>query len=558
MADPYVSARFKLWAEVYDYDDVLVDEIRDVISASASFALNTIPTATLVLAVGYNPVTDEPATIHKLKDKLEPRYRVIVKLTVIEGSGDTSKLAPGTYTVFNGFLAGLGLQRSQNQFSYTMNLVHWLDDLNNSSAVNGNWFPGAPQDYAQTAVADVYGDNAIISNGARPGLAPSLCTDVNIQKDIWNSIIKPMFITIAGFPNGITQSESGSVADAKYVEKNDAAVRALDRMPGAGSGYYKPLGLKIFKDAPVNLSASMSNYLTTTIGTSTAQTSFWGKLISEYSAQFLFAISPAVDWALPIPFCSGLRWKEGGGTIKISDYSYGAFNANMTQIIESVNILYAMDTKTGIDVTRPNGVRAKIAPNYYKPCAQYPATTAANKRGLKLFKNPPGWFLNLGAAHLSGAYSAVGARTTTAPNAGTEPAAGGPATAADATAAHKSTLELFAQQWYVNEVLQQRYGELSGPLRFDIAPGSIVKIELPQSDAHKEKKAQNTDEYIVASVMSVSYVINAERATAGTSFAIAHTKTQHENTLADYTVDVPPLYPEAEWPGGPLAVPSAT
>jgi hypothetical protein len=555
MADPYVSARFKLWAEVYDYDDVRVGELRDVISASASFALNTIPTATLVLAVGYNAVTDEPAAIHKLKDRLEPRYRVIVKLTVIEGSGDTSKLAPGTYTVFNGFLAGLGLQRSQNQFSYTMNLVHWLDDLNNSSAVNGNWFPGAPQDYAQTAVADVYGDNAIVSNSARPGLAPSLCTTPNIEKDIWGSIIKPMFNIIAGFPNGITQA----VADDKYVQKNDAAVRALERMPGAGSSYYKPLGLKIATDAPVNLSTSMSEYLTTTIGISTAQTSFWGKLISEYSAQFLFAISPAVDWALPIPFCSGLRWKEGGKTIKISDYSYGAFNANMTQIVESVNILYAMDTKNGIDVTRPNGVGAKIAPNYYRPCAQYPAESAiSNKRGLKLFKNPPGWFSKLGATHLSGAYSAVGARTTTAPSAGTPAAEGGPATAPDAYAAQKSTLELFAQQWYVNEVLQQRYGELSGPLRFDIAPGSTVKIELPQSDAHKEKKAQNTDEYIVASVMSVSYVINAERATAGTSFAIAHTKTQHENTLADYTVDVPPLYPKAEWPGGPLAVPSAT
>jgi hypothetical protein len=228
----------------------------------------------------------------------------------------------------------------------------------------------------------------------------------------------------------------------------------------------------------------------------------------------------------------------------------------MTQIIESVNIFYPIDTKNGVDVTQEE---RDDTLSYYESCAQYPAADAlTNTRGLKLFKNPPGWFSGMGATHLSAANSAVGARTTTAPKAGTPKPVGGPVPAPQAYEAHKSTLELFAQQWYVNEVLQQRYGELSGPLRFDIAPGSTVKIELPQSDAHKEKKAQNTDEYIVASVMSVSYVINAERATAGTSFAIAHTKTQHENTLADYTVDVPPLYPEAEWPGGPLAVPSAT
>lgn len=559
MADPYVSAEFKLWAEVYDDNGGLVGQIPDVVSAAASFALNTIPTATLTLAVGYNAVTDSPATIHKLKNKLEPRQKVLVKLTVTAGSGVTAKLQPGTYTIFDGFLAGIGVQRSQNQFSYVMNLVHWLDDLNNSSAVNGNWFPGVPQDYAQTAVSEVYGEDGVVTNGCDPGLAPSLCVFNNIAGDtgdIWGAVLKPMFNIIAGFSGGLLQNpEQDPDSD---VAPNAAAKRALDRMPGNGGQYYKPLSLPLIADAEANIEASMSAYLTKTIGDSTAQTSFWGKLLSEYAAQFLFAISPAVDWALPIPFCSGLRWKAGGKVIKISDYSFGAFNANMTQIIESVNIFYPIDTKTGLEYTPPDPKDTAL--NYYPPCAQYPAKDAETnkKRGLKLFKNPPGWFSEMGAAHLTGADSAVGARTTTEPAAGTPAADSGPVAAAKAYAAHMSTLELFAQQWYINEVLQQRYGEISGPLRFDIAPGSIVKIELPQSDAHKEKDAQDPDEYMIASIMSVSYVINAERATAGTSFAIAHTKTEHENTLADYTASSPPLYPKSAWYDGPLATPRAS
>jgi hypothetical protein len=66
--------------------------------------------------------------------------------------------------------------------------------------------------------------------------------------------------------------------------------------------------------------------------------------------------------------------------------------------------------------------------------------------------------------------------------------------------------------------------------------------------------ADPDEEHVVASVMSVSYVINAERATAGTSFSIAHTKIKSElasNSI--YSVSTPPLYSEA-WHGGPLAV----
>jgi hypothetical protein len=103
----------------------------------------------------------------------------------------------------------------------------------------------------------------------------------------------------------------------------------------------------------------------------------------------------------------------------------------------------------------------------------------------------------------------------------------------------QNVIEDFAKHWYLTEVLQQRVGELSGPVRFDIAPGSIVKIATPIGD----KIGTAALDYVVASVISVSFVINSERATAGTSFTVAHTKTPEEaNSTSNYSTGKPPLY----------------
>ena len=543
--EPYVSAHFSVTATFYGPDgETAIETMRDVVSVSASFALNTIPTATILAAVGYNPLkNNEPATIHKLLPNIRQRQRVVVEIVVSPGGGDLSRITAGKYKIFDGFLAGIGFQRSHNQFNYVLNLVHWLDDLNNSSMVAGNWFPGVPDDYTAAAIVETLG-GCTQNIGAAPSVKATLFADGNLKSDLWEKSIKPMFEDIANGPPALVDNPE---------LKNDAALKALARMPGpAGKslGGYAPLGF----NTGANLQEAIANYFTASVKESSGQTSFWGKLISDYCQQFLFAVSPAVDWALPIPFCSGLRWQQGGKEITIKDYSYANFNSNMAQIIESVNILYPVESANGVNFTSPAPVSRGVA--WYKPAAQYPPQSSIDtnddrKRGMRLFKSTPAWFSKLADASVAGLLSAIDARTTSQP----APAAGGnaPPNGTQAIQSNLNVIERFAQQWFINEILQQRYGEISGPLRFDIAPGSIVKIELPPSSP-----TEQSSEYMVASVMGVSYVINAEKAMAGTTFTLAHAKTKAENddTATDFVTDKPPLYPATSWPGGPLAAPS--
>jgi len=114
-----------------------------------------------------------------------------------------------------------------------------------------------------------------------------------------------------------------------------------------------------------------------------------------------------------------------------------------------------------------------------------------------------------------------------------------------------------ACHWYKSSILGQRYGELSGKLRFDIAPGSIVKVEPPVTAIEGEKTA------MYGAVVQVSFVINSEQHTAGTSFAFSHLRTEKENDIGNahskrhFVGTVAPLYkkeePGSPWPGGPLA-----
>lgn len=549
--EPYASARFKVWA-VFETSGGSV-RFDDVISASASFALNTIPTASLVVAVGFNAVTMQPATIHSAKSRLKARDKVKVYLTIFPGAGDTERLRAGTYTIFEGFFVGIGYQRAHNNANYVLNLTHWLDDLSNSSAINGDWFPGAPHDFAQQAAYDRIQEAADVTTFSPvPSFANEFCSHANVTGDLWERVIKALFKKLAGYSDAREQKPGPSPG------KNDAALAALEKMPGDGENYYKPLEFQLGAADSTNISESFAKYFTSTIGTSFVQNSFWGKLVTEYAAQFLFAISPAVKWALPVPFCAGLRWQKGGKLIRATEYTYANFNANMSQLIESVEVAFPVSTNTGLpQAADPPAGFERLS--YYRPVAYFPPELKQAKRGLKLFKTAPLWAANADPATLAGLRTTVEARTVVAPKDGDDKL---PDDVKDTGTAYKSLKDVmasFAQHMFVTEVLQQRYGELSGPLRFDIAPGSVVKIGTPPRDrvnfVEVEKGDDDPKEYVIASVVSVSYVINAERATAGTSFTIAHTKTESEvKGDSIYAVDTPPLYGQA-WQGGPLAEP---
>lgn len=560
---PYVSTKFNLTAKI---GDVVFD---DVVAISATFGLNSIPSASLVVATGINARTGQPATIHENKDRLKPRDRAVVTLTMRDARGDTKKVEQGEFVIFDGFYVGIGYQRSFNSANYTLSLVHWLDDLNNSSMANGNWFPGAPFDLAQNAAYYALDPNP----GAGVGQWSTVPTiDVkgkiinpqNLQDDLWGKIFKPVFESVASWPSPRYQGNSNN-QDAK----NDAALAALKRMPGEGKKYYKKLALDLEGLSSKDIAYSVRQAISKDALESFAYSTFWGKLVGDYAPQFFFAISPCVEYALPVPLYAGLSTPHT--KIWADDYGYANFNANMSQLLESVDVFYPSGSATGWGI----GGRTGKAQSLVNPMGYYPLQAKQDQRGMKLLKEPPGWMANtMPASTYSGRSTAVTAKAigdTMSPQTGESkppPDYLEPDKALEEVTkrqANGRVLDRFAEHWYKTELLSQRFGELSGKLRFDIAPGSIVEIEVPPRDLRrastwKELLWSGRDpDALFATVTQVSYVINAERATAGTSFALAHIRTNEENkneTIVDCETcgnkKRPPLY-KNEWKGAPLS-----
>lgn len=553
--DTFVFTTFKLWADIEG-----IGEVRDIVAISGTFALNTIPKASLVLACGVNALTNQPATAHKILSTIKMRAKVKVWLEFDTTDGKKEKSPSQKLMVFDGYYAGFGFQRAQDNAQYTMHLVHWLDDLNAGSMLSRNFFPGAGYSLAENAnawtVSAGQGGSGLVQ--AIPGLDPDykIIQYDNYTSDLWADTIKELLKIIAGWPRPDEDCKAPGEDGAE-----DPLVKALERMPGDGSVNPNIAKLPLnFEKLSENLDHGLLN---AAINQGMSQgglagfnySTMWSMLVGVWGPSFLFAISPAVEFANVVPYFGGLQFQEGEKgfkTIKADEYGYANFMCNTGTILEAISIYWGSSSSTNI-IT--GDVKPLSKTEFCTPGGTFPPIEKRDYRGTILVKEPPNWITNyvgfqpyvMGSTGMIGRYTG-GAMET--PESGEPAPTGGKPDRAETHRQIKTSrlLDVFAEHWYKSEFLQQRYGELSGRLRFDIAPGSIVKIEAPRSVM--PMLPDNLD--MVGMVAQVSFVINAELANAGTSFSLTNIRSIDEDKDPTKTASLPPMYKE-KWAGGPLS-----
>lgn len=610
-SEPFIRTEFELEA-VFKHRRGGETTFKDIVSMSATFALNAIPTAALEVAAGLEVSKNKPATIHKVIEKLEPRDRCLVYLTIksTEGRRETpinDGMRDGKYIVFDGYYAGIGYQRSHNHCNYSINLIHWLDDLNCSSMLNGDWSQGSPHDLAQAASAIVVSDltgggGGQVNRGGvgvrgvplidnkwpKPGDQSLIVTSTNMEKDLWEKVIKKIFEAVCKLRHPRLQcrkpeesdetpppgGDSNAPSGLEPKDNNEAALQALRRMPGDAPAKYRaklPLNLHgLTEGEPFSyMSLSAHDGLNRMIMNGMAYNSFWSKLVGELAPSFLFAISPGVTFAQAIPFFPGLHTPYV--TISGDEYNYANFVTNCAHMLSSI-VIYWAPQGDGAQATM--GGRIAAIHGYCRPAGMYPVDPKDHDHhwGNIMVRDPPAWLANpvYTMGYVRENHFNHDGRSAYAPQKGSEtnPEAKDKHREVENTYLNESkddvdgknlnVYDRFAAHWYKSAVLGQRYGELSGKLRFDIAPGSIVKIEPPGTAIGQERTS------MYGAVVQVSFAINAEQHTAGTSFSLSHVRTEKENDITNkdsrvhYVGTVPPIYkkepPGSPWPGGPLVV----
>lgn len=507
----------------------------DVVQATITYELNAIPVAAVTVAVGRNVRTLLPSSVHQAIGRIKARDSFELRLIPVTygAEGDApNKWIPAT--IFKGVVVGTGWQRSTHGASFTIHAQHWLANLHYSSALSGASHPGNPANFTyaagfkSTIIKTAGGETAL---HWVPHVKINDLDKADLEADLWESVLKKWMLQVAE-----QEPIDRRLSDATG---NKAAIDAINLIKS------EKMAMQLHGPAD---SKAIGNALIWSlfkaIGRADCNTTLWGKLVGEWSPQYWFAVVPCVENAYVVPFTGALRG-DPWVTIRAGDYVQCELNSGMSQLLRAVGISHPIQFCAGGN-TNPAEHRTMLGDlaGLYK---------GSDQEGLVLIKDAPLWLCDAAQNYkYSGVSCGILPSAIPIRSAYTDdtvgPAQDPPNNPADNQEQWRNILDAYAQQWYMIEALKERSGELSGRLRFDVAPGSQVKIE-----SGRDPFIQEDDVGIAffASVTRVTHVINAELQQAGTSFSLAHIRNERENESDDTSISRPPLYAEG-WVGKEL------
>jgi hypothetical protein len=265
---------------------------------------------------------------------------------------------------------------------------------------------------------------------------------------------------------------------------------------------------------------------------------FWSLLVQGFLPMFKLSLLPRIEDAVVAPLIPGLRDPLWERTISPDDYDHLDGGYQSTRPLRAVGIYGGVEMQTNPSLDGADAAQARDLGliGYYRP------KTAQSEKGVLLFQEPPSWLQNIRASQDSAA-DTVGILTNEPPK--TAITGGGqnlkakkdPGTIVVEAA---DMYNAWARTVYVEETLRGRNGSYHGALRWDIGPGSAVKILGSPERFIGENDALGQDQYGL--VTRVAITLSAEQREASTSFQCAHLRTATENEQDQSSLDKHPLY----------------
>lgn len=504
----------------------------DIVTAGIAFELNNIPTASFTVAVGRSGSALQPGNLHYFAGSLSPDMRVQFRcrLDVIESS-EPYHVPNGEFRLFDGYLSGFSTTTQKGALMAVFQAKHWLLDMDYSSAVSNSSHPTNPSQFSFKASHQPAGAGG---TSWTPLTATGPVSDTTLATDFWGSGLKKWLTELTAL-DMINKDELSFLGGEP--SKNDTAKKALDRFT-TSSGNYVKLAMDFKQaDAASIASAIWNDIQMDSYDSTLANTTLWGKLVNDFASRYMFAIVPRVEDALVIPYIPGLKtpWKYG---ISGKDYDRTGSTSELQRRLRGVGILSGVSFRTGSNLREPGQSPSKLGVGgWYSP--------KGAERGMVMLRQGPRWLTNVIASDRYSEFSA-GAGVKTIGNAmhpgakalsqSTKKAPPAPEKLKEGS---KTIFDAFARAMYAYEQLRTRQLEIGGKIRFDIAPGSTIRI-APSFDKFILPDAMAQP--LVGDVTRVTYVLDSQKGTAMTNFNIAHVRTGYENSLDEFSLERHPLW----------------
>lgn len=528
----------------------------DLVHWSATFGVNEIPQSSCLLALGRNARdVSQQAAIHTYADTLTAMLPAKVWLNPV---GERSPLGEpwpdDRQLVFDGYLTGFSTRKINGQIQVVAQLVHWLIDLTFSSTLGANAHPSSVTDLLHPAVTTIKA-----GTGGQGKYVPQFLDKTGryssdrVAEDLW-STIKDFLCDIASSEDLIHFPRSQSVCTDLLSGKNDQALVALGKIEGgdATSPCFKAFefsqALPLDTTNPrvrQNAADSISQFRLDT----TMQQTFWDLLVGLYCSQYMMAVVPLVDRALVVAHTPTLQTPYD---VELAPEDYVAIdlNASLNRPLRSVVIIGGVEMAAASNKNMGGEEKGGVPLPGVAGCFQ---PTFPVSQGTVLFRYGPPWLRQVGAES-DRAGASTGATTGAAVRGATSPTAKGSAsgipTPADTLTEAAELYQRFAQVVYHEEMLRGRGGVIAGKLRFDIAPGSVVRLLGHPELFLGSGDTMATDH--IAHVARVVISINGESGDAATSFQFTHLRSEAENESDRFSLTRHPLLGDAAFKGCPL------
>lgn len=520
-------------------DGVVVDIDR----YEASFPVNSIPSGSISLSLGRNPRGDL-AKIHKMFAGLTIRLPIQVYLKVTPGSSGVQANWPKDFFLaFDGFTTGSAMERDPSNVGLMIGMTHWLDELTHGSMLFQTSSPRNPADLVYNAVVPNDGGGLTATDQAS-----AIVTPENVRRDFWDKCVRKWFNGLLdlnkGGRNGVGAT-AGTVANmgGKGLAIAEEAVQAALKKFEPFSGKYQfgtSLGLSSSSINTRQVAVNLSRFLSQECRATTVNNTFWDKLI-EMAGSFMFAIVPLIDRCLVVPWTPLLRTPWKYGAVAGANCGFKP-RMGMPRLLRGVGIYGGRNWETYSDGQGkpPINMKGPGIGGIFRPF---------NTGHFEYFEAPK-WMASLDLSFGSNRTSGAGNVKANAQEPGIGPPPEGSSLQEQAIN-NASLMTRFATYMYGMEALKDRQSPLNSPLRFDVAPGSIIYIGQ-QGEFFAADGEDQLSNSMVGCVTTVSYVVDTKTPVAMTAFHISHLRSLGENQATGTSLSVHPLW-DKNWLGSTMS-----
>ena len=590
------TSKLNLWAKVefpplnsttYNPNAIPGESLKlDVIRFESHWAPNAIPRASIDVAVGRRANDlDYVSKIHTFIRRAKTMLKCQVFAYVAEVSNSRypdkaiDRWPAQPFLAFEGYIdyTSRASERGVQGEGATirLELIHWLADLAFSSAMARTSHPANSDAFYMVPVfeaggAGVSAPGPSVTTYALEQLAYNHFLPWKSTNDLFGQSLLPFLLQLS-LQDRIQHSQIPSIQNGTGRTTNYEAMRALqkfepfdakasstlnntpktykfgvpfrirDLVPGGTTNENSTTNDAILKAFSSDIPKSISQMPALT-------KSIWDLLVYQASVNFGASIIPMVDRALFAPATPGYRswWK----TIYASEHDMMSVDRALIRPLRGVVIAgrSGSDTGQGSNVSGVfNGATLNDRQRQALNVGGYYENRDAGG-GLIMTLDAPGWL------QASAPVVQTGFPRTRPVSTAVRPALGDETPPNDWSArlrASQNLLDRYAQMAYLTEVLKGRNMIVNSRLRFDIAPGSTVRVYSLEDKFVSKQLGQSNTHVEFGMVTNMSIVMDAERCQAGTSFQLGFVRNEREVLSSNWSTARHPLWHNG-WAGAPL------